>query len=51
MLKIIFDKLNILDNPLILKDKIDRNELFELLRLYLRYKIEENNEWKLFQNL
>jgi hypothetical protein len=48
MLKIIFDKLNILDNPLILKDKIDRNELFELLRLYLRYKIEENNEWKLF---
>lgn len=40
MLKIIFDKLNILDNPLILKDKIDRNELFELLRLYLRYKIE-----------
>lgn len=43
MLKIIFDKLNILDNPLILKDKIDRNELFELLRLYLRYKIEENN--------
>ena len=43
MLKIIFDKLNILDNPLILKNKIDRNELFELLRLYLRYKIEENN--------
>lgn len=40
MLKIIFDKLNILDNPLILKDKIDRNELFELLRLYLRYRIK-----------
>ena len=51
MLKIIFDKLNILDNPLILKDKIDRNELFELLRLYLRYRIKENNGWKLFQNL
>lgn len=51
MLKIIFDKLNNLDNPLILKDKIDRNELFELLRLYLRYRIKENNGWKLFQNL
>lgn len=51
MLKIIFDKLNILDNPLILKDKIDRNELFELLRLYLRYRIKENNGWNLFQNI
>lgn len=51
MLKIIFDKLNNLDNPLILKDKIDRNELFELLRLYLRYRIKENNGWNLFQNL
>lgn len=44
MLKIIFNKLNTLDNPLILKDKMDRNELFELLRLYLRYRIKENNE-------
>lgn len=51
MLKIIFDKLNILDNPLILKDKIDRNELFELLRLYLRYRIKENNGWNLFQKI
>lgn len=51
MLKIIFDKLNNLDNPLILKDKIDRNELFELLRLYLRYRIKENNGWNLFQKI
>ena len=51
MLEIIFNKLYTLDSPLILKDKIDRNELFDLLRLYIRYKIKENNEWKSFQNI